>query len=67
MLHGDASLLNPAATCEHPVERNLALARRLGVQGTPTLIWSDGSRTEGYVDRGVLEARLIQAPREVQP
>ena len=67
MLHGDASLLNPAATCEHPVERNLALARRLGAQGTPTLIWSDGSRTEGYVDRGVLEARLIQAPREVRP
>jgi thiol:disulfide interchange protein DsbC len=67
MLHGDASLLTPAATCEHPLERNLALARRLGVQGTPTLIWPDGSRTDGYVDRGVLEARLIQAPREVRP
>lgn len=69
MLQGDASLLNPNGSCDHPVDRNLALAHRLGVQGTPTLIWSDGSRTEGYVDRTVLEARLAQASRskEAQP
>jgi len=67
MLHGDASLLNPAATCEHPVERNLALAHRLGVQGTPTLIWADGSRTDGYVDRAVLEARLSQLAPQARP
>ena len=66
MLYGDASLLN-TATCEHPVDRNLALAHRLGVQGTPTLIWADGSRTHGYVDRAVLEARLNQAAREARP
>jgi len=69
MLQGDASLLNTGSTCDHPVDRNLALAHRLGVQGTPTLIWSDGSRTEGYVDRTVLEARLAQAsqPKEARP
>ena len=67
MLQGDASLLNPSGTCEHPVERNLALAHRLGVQGTPTLIWADGSRTDGYVDRAVLEARLSQAAQEARP
>lgn len=60
MLHGDAALLNTASTCDHPVDRNLALAHRLGVQGTPTLVWADGSRTDGYVDRTVLEARLKQ-------
>lgn len=60
MLQGDASLLNVASSCDHPVERNLALAHRLGVQGTPTLIWADGSRTDGYVDRMALEARLKQ-------
>lgn len=61
MLHGDASLLAPTSTtCDHPLDRNLALAQRLGVQGTPTLIWADGSRTEGYVGRAVLEARLSQ-------
>lgn len=60
MLQGDTSLL-ASPPCEHPVERNLALARRLGVQGTPTLIWADGSRTDGYVGHDVLEAHLRQA------
>ena len=63
MLDADTSLLNPAANCDHPLERNLVLAQRLGVQGTPTLLWADGSRTDGYVDRGVLEARLTQVVR----
>ena len=67
MLQGDASLLNASAACNHPVDRNLALAHRLGVQGTPTLIWANGSRTEGYVERAVLEARLSQATQEVRP
>jgi len=67
MLQGDSSLLNTAAACAHPIARNLALARQLAVQGTPTLIWADGSRTEGYVDRSVLEARLQQTTKEVRP
>ena len=37
-----------------------ALAQRLAVQGTPTLVWADGTRTDGYVDRTVLLARLQQ-------
>jgi thiol:disulfide interchange protein DsbC len=67
MLQGDASLLSTSSTCEHPVDRNLALAHRLGVQGTPTLFWADGSRTDGFVERAVLEARLNQASQEVRP
>jgi thiol:disulfide interchange protein DsbC len=67
MLQGDASMLNPSAACDHPVDRNLALAHRLGVQGTPTMIWANGSRTEGYVERAVLETRLSQATQEVRP
>ena len=67
MLQGDTSLLSTAPTCDHPVDRNLALAHRLGVQGTPTLFWADGSRTDGYVDRAVLEARLKQASPEARP
>lgn len=61
MLQGDSTALGTSAPCDHPIERNLALAHRLGVQGTPTLIWSDGTRTDGYVGRGVLDARLKQA------
>ena len=67
MLQGDAAALNGPAACDHPIERNFALARRLGVQGTPTLVWADGSRTEGYVDRSVIEARLTQAGAGAQP
>lgn len=68
MLQGDAAALATGAACEHPVERNLALAHQLGVQGTPTLFWSDGTRTDGYVGYGVLEARLKQVgPTESRP
>ncbi|WP_114971336.1 DsbC family protein [Rhodoferax ferrireducens] len=67
MLRGDSTLLSTATACPHPIARNLALARQLAVQGTPTLIWADGSRTEGYVDRSVLEARLLQNTKEVRP
>ena len=67
MLQGDTSLLSTASPCDHPVDRNLALAHRLGVQGTPTLFWADGSRTDGYVERAVLEARLNQASQEARP
>ena len=67
MLQGDATTLIGPAACDHPIERNFALARRLGVQGTPTLVWADGSRTAGYVDRSVIEARLAQAGAGVQP
>ena len=68
MLQGDTSLLRPAGDpaaprapeCDNPLDRNLALAQRLAVQGTPTLVWADGTRTDGYVDRAVLLARLQQ-------
>ncbi|WP_418319600.1 DsbC family protein [Piscinibacter sakaiensis] len=58
MIDGDASLLANPANCDHPLDRNLALARQLGIQGTPTLVWSDGSRTEGYIDRATIDRRL---------
>jgi thiol:disulfide interchange protein DsbC len=67
MLRGDSTLLNTGTPCAHPIARNLALAHQLAVQGTPTLIWADGSRTEGYVDRSVLEARLLQTTKEARP
>ncbi len=67
MLHGDDSSLKTDAACDHPIARNLALAHQLGVQGTPTLIWADGSRTEGFVGRAVLEARLAQIASPTTP
>ncbi|WP_406625170.1 DsbC family protein [Acidovorax sp. SDU_ACID1] len=61
MLQGDASAQDASTNCPHPIGRNLALARQLGVQGTPTLFWADGTRTDGFVGRAVLEARLAAA------
>ncbi len=66
MLDGDDSLLNTGAACDHPIGRNLALARQLGVQGTPTLIWADGTRSEGYVGRTVIESRLAATTSQVE-
>lgn len=67
MLHGDDSALKTEPACDHPIARNLALAHQLGVQGTPTLIWADGSRTEGFVGRALLEARLAQIASPTTP
>lgn len=67
MLHGDDSALKTDVACDHPIARNLALAHQLDVQGTPTLIWADGSRTEGFVGRAVLEARLAQLASPTTP
>ena len=67
MLDGDDSLLNTGAACDHPIGRNLALAGQLGVQGTPTLIWADGTRSEGYVGRTVIESRLAATTSQVEP
>ncbi len=67
MLHGDDRALKTDAACDHPIARNLELAHQLGVQGTPTLIWADGSRTDGFVRRAVLEARLAKSSSPTTP
>lgn len=67
MLRGDASAQRPNAQCEHPVGRNLSLARALRVTGTPTMFWSDGSRTDGYIDRSVIQSRLESAAKAARP
>jgi thiol:disulfide interchange protein DsbC len=53
--------MQPSSGCDHPIDRNLTLARQLGVQGTPTLVWQDGTRTEGALDRSSIERRLAEA------
>lgn len=67
MQKGDASQFNSGANCAHPIARNLALARSLGIQGTPTLLWADGERTEGSVDRATLETRLQTSVKGGRP
>ena len=56
-----ASTSPPAASCAHPLERNLALAKSLKVQGTPTIIYTNGRRTTGYADAAEIELRVAAA------
>ena len=37
------------ASCENPVEANYNLGRQVGVSGTPTIIFDDGTVTPGYM------------------
>lgn len=67
MLREDRTYLSASTDCPHPIASNLDLARALGITGTPTLIWADGSRTEGFIDRVGIEARLAQSNRGKVP
>jgi thiol:disulfide interchange protein DsbC len=67
MVDGDASGLSPRADCASPLDRNLELARQLGVSGTPTLFYADGSRTAGYVPVSEVERRIAAASSVTGP
>jgi thiol:disulfide interchange protein DsbC len=40
-----------SAACENPVEKNLELGRKLGVNSTPTLYLANGERIAGALRR----------------
>jgi thiol:disulfide interchange protein DsbC len=42
-------------SCANPVERNLALAQRLGLHGTPAIIFSNGSKVMGALPAAEIE------------
>ncbi|MDP2324945.1 MAG: DsbC family protein, partial [Gammaproteobacteria bacterium] len=47
-----------AAPCEHPIDRNLALAASLGINGTPTLVAVDGRMKAGALPAEEISAWL---------
>jgi thiol:disulfide interchange protein DsbC len=47
-----------AAQCDTPIQEVLALGRKLRVQGTPAMIFSDGTRTNGMLPGNQLSQRL---------
>ena len=61
MLNADTSGLNSQADCPTALDRNLQLARQLGVNGTPTMFYADGTRTTGYVPGTEVERRIAAA------
>ena len=48
----------PEATCETPIEKNLALGQKLAVQGTPAIFFESGNRINGYVPAARLKQEL---------
>jgi thiol:disulfide interchange protein DsbC len=51
----------PAAKCDAPSDKVVALGRKLNVRGTPTLFFTDGSRLPGYVPVAQIEKSLDKA------
>lgn len=47
--------------CTTPMQRNLALAQRLGVNGTPAMFFEDGTRLAAAAPLATIEQRLSQA------
>lgn len=44
--------------CKTPIERNIELATKAGVQGTPFILFANGERAAGALDVASLERRL---------
>jgi thiol:disulfide interchange protein DsbC len=53
----------PVATksdCANPLDRNLALAKKIGVTGTPAIFYSDGTRIPGAVSKETIEKKFAE-------
>jgi thiol:disulfide interchange protein DsbC len=61
MLEGKAP---PAGECAHPIDRNIALARRLGVEGTPALFDVRGRHLAGAAPAQRIEDFLGEGERK---
>lgn len=55
-----AGKVPPKRPCAHPIERNIALAQRLGIQGTPTLLSADGRLLPGAATSERIEQWLAE-------
>ena len=62
MLDGEAP---PRALgqCGSPLQRNMALAQKLRVNGTPAIFFEDGSRLPGAASQQTMEQRLAKASK----
>jgi thiol:disulfide interchange protein DsbC len=57
----------PEPSCETgAIDRNIALARELGISGTPTVILPDGSRFTGYKGDTALRELIEEAGRSAE-
>jgi thiol:disulfide interchange protein DsbC len=48
----------PSATCENPITETYNLGQKVGVRGTPTIIFDDGTLAPGYLPSAEIIRRL---------
>jgi thiol:disulfide interchange protein DsbC len=51
----------PTGTCDTPLEKNMALGRKFKVNGTPALIFENGTMNPGYMPAAELNKALVAA------
>ena len=44
--------------CVNPIDKNLAFAKNYGINGTPTIFFTDGTRFPGAVQLADIEKKL---------
>ena len=54
----DSGIAPSNSTCDNPISRNLALAERLHIQGTPAIIFADGSIVPGAIPVAQINDKL---------
>lgn len=59
LMHND--ITPPAGNCDAPIAKVLALGRKLKVNGTPAIIFGDGTINPGYMPAAELEKALAAA------
>jgi thiol:disulfide interchange protein DsbC len=61
MTDAKAGAIPPKATCANTVKAQFELGQRLGISGTPTLIFPNGQLVPGYLPADELINRLNQS------
>jgi len=51
--------------CPNPLDKNLALAKKLGITGTPAIFFMDGSRIPGAASKDDLEKKLASLNKPI--
>ena len=61
---GGKTPASPAGECKaDALEQNLSLGKSLGINGTPTIIFTDGSRAAGALPVPMIEQRIVSAKK----
>ncbi|MBN3761306.1 DsbC family protein [Burkholderia sp. Ac-20365] len=62
----EGKLPGVATACDTPLERNIAMAERFELSGTPMLVFTDGSRLTGSAAATVVEEKLRAAKQATE-